>query len=234
MRSTDHTRATFASQLLKQNLDLRLSFGAATSSQQLDCFKHYFPHHRLPITVDGILPSTHGVEDHNISNPLFRHCAVNIVTESSCQHETNRWHSIFITEKTFKAFAMWQLPIWWAVPGLVTAVKNLGFDVFDDIINHDYQHADTVFQRCWQAVYLNRELLQDKHRLCQLKTHLHERFQRNVDLLYQDTVGQHWIKTYSEWCTRDQQQFLHAVLRVPEYDVRQGAKYLKHNFGITS
>jgi hypothetical protein len=158
--------------------------------------------------------------------------AVSLIGESECTNPNVR--TVGFSWKTLFSVLAHTMPVWVGGRGAADQWRSMGFDVFDDIINHDYQHADTVFQRCWQAVYLNRELLQDKHRLCQLKTHLHERFQRNVDLLYQDTVGQHWIKTYSEWCTRDQQQFLHAVLRVPEYDVRQGAKYLKHNFGITS
>ena len=196
MRSTDHTRATFASQLLKQNLDLRLSFGAATSSQQLDCFKHYFPHHRLPITVDGILPSTHGVEDHNISNPLFRHCAVNIVTESSCQHETNRWHSIFITEKTFKAFAMWQLPIWWAVPGLVTAVKNLGFDVFDDIIDHSYDHERN--QETRMQILIDEIQRLNRLNLTQIRNNVHDRLAANWNRLAQ-IIEEQPEKNYQAW-----------------------------------
>jgi len=138
IRSVDETRAVFASRLLQLNVDLRLSLGAATSLERLTDFERHFPRHTLPITVDGVLPMTHGHEDHDISNPLFRGCVINIVVESSCQHESNRWHSIFITEKTFKAFAMWQMPIWWAVPGLVDSVRKLGFDLFDDVIDHSY------------------------------------------------------------------------------------------------
>jgi hypothetical protein len=43
-----------------------------------------------------------------------------------------------ISEKTTKAFACNQLPIWLATPGFVAHLRDKGFDVFDDLINHSY------------------------------------------------------------------------------------------------
>jgi hypothetical protein len=141
MRSLSHARARFASAVLESQIDVRLSFGAAHPNLARRNFQIYFSKNaRLPLLVDGLLPDSHGAASHDIGNDLFRTCAVNIVVESSSQNERGRWSSIFITEKTYKAFAMAQLPIWFAVPGLVAEVRKLGFDVFDDVINHDYDH----------------------------------------------------------------------------------------------
>ena len=43
-----------------------------------------------------------------------------------------------ISEKTTKAFACNQLPIWLATPGFVAHLRKKGFDVFDDLIDHSY------------------------------------------------------------------------------------------------
>ena len=43
-----------------------------------------------------------------------------------------------ISEKTKKAFACYQFPIWLATPGFVTHLRHKGFDVFDDLIDHSY------------------------------------------------------------------------------------------------
>jgi hypothetical protein len=43
-----------------------------------------------------------------------------------------------ISEKTTKAFACNQLPIWLATPGFVAHIRVRGFDVFDDLIDHSY------------------------------------------------------------------------------------------------
>jgi hypothetical protein len=58
----------------------------------------------------------------------------------SLVHETNdhQHDHIFLTEKTFKVFAWHQLPIFVATPGHVAVVRSLGFDLFDDIIDHSY------------------------------------------------------------------------------------------------
>lgn len=90
---------------------------------------------RLPILLDGPVDDQ---KQHQIPDPRFFSCLVNIVPETSTQVDSG-WNSIFVTEKTFKCFAWRQIPIWWTVPGFVNTVRNLGFDVFDDLLDqHSY------------------------------------------------------------------------------------------------
>jgi hypothetical protein len=58
----------------------------------------------------------------------------------SIVHETNESQhtGILVTEKSYKAFAWHQLPIFVATPGHVDTIRRLGFDVFDDIFDHSY------------------------------------------------------------------------------------------------
>lgn len=136
MRRPSQSRALLGSRLLQEFQSIRMSFG----SMCMHSFKQYqplFPNTELPILLDGYIDNASDLHS-DVCNPLFRKCAVNIIVESSAQNEQNIWNSIFITEKTFKAFGMLQIPIWWAVPGLVDCVRNMGYDVFDDIIDHCY------------------------------------------------------------------------------------------------
>lgn len=196
IRTPDHTRATFASQLVNLPIDIRLSFGAGTPKNMLAEFKPYFGRRQLPLIVDGIMLHQHCLQEHDISSTLFRKCAVNIVVESSCQQEHLKWHSIFITEKTFKAFAMWQLPIWWAVPGLVTAVKNLGFDVFDDIIDHSYDHEHN--QETRMQILIDEIQRLNRLNLTQIRNNVHDRLAANWNHLAQ-MIEEQPEKNYQAW-----------------------------------
>jgi hypothetical protein len=66
----------------------------------------------------------------------------------------------YLTEKTIKAFVLGQIPIFLAVPGYVDELRKLGFDVFDDIVSHDYDNIKDVQSRihsiCNQISKLNR------------------------------------------------------------------------------
>lgn len=137
IRRPNHSRARFASELVKQNIDLKLSFGSMFDSPQLKNYQPYFMQ-PLPFILDGPLP-TYGTElrQHTVTHDLLRSCAVNIIVETSTQ-TSKSWRSTLLTEKTFKAFGMLQVPIWWAVPGTVKLARSLGFDVFDNIIDHGY------------------------------------------------------------------------------------------------
>lgn len=55
---------------------------------------------------------------------------------------------IFFTEKTAKAFLMNQIPLMIAAPGMVQVLRELGFDMFDDIVDHSYDKEDNVYKRC--------------------------------------------------------------------------------------
>lgn len=55
-------------------------------------------------------------------------------------HDTNdNEHGyVIVSEKTFKSFAWHQIPIFVSTPGHAAAVRELGFDLFDDIFDHSY------------------------------------------------------------------------------------------------
>jgi len=154
-------------------------------------YRPLFPDQVLPITIDGIIDRNNNNIEHVQTNPVFHSCLFNIVVETSSQTAPSHprtprgWYSIFITEKTFKSFGLRQIPIWFAVPGLVTEVRKLGFDMFDDIIDHSYDLVDDEDKRFTQVFdqikKLNSEL--DLSQCQQLRNSMLNRFNNNFMLL---------------------------------------------------
>ena len=54
----------------------------------------------------------------------------------------------FFTEKSAKAFLYGQLPLFISAPGYVQVLRNIGFDVYDDLIDHSYDKEDNLLRRC--------------------------------------------------------------------------------------
>lgn len=83
-----------------------------------------------------------------VNNPNITKALFNIVTESAYEHPNvlnNPYistivaqHTAGITEKTFKAFVLGQVPILVAPKGTVAACRKLGFDMYDDVVDHSY------------------------------------------------------------------------------------------------
>lgn len=137
----------------------------------------------LPILVDGLIDSDK--KQHYHDNVLFFECFFNIISETSSQTDSDSWKKVFLTEKSFKAFAYRQLPVWFAVPNTVREVRKLGFDVFDDIIDHSYDALNNPEERM-------NAVVKEIQRLCeqysiektqQLRNKLWPRISKNVKLL---------------------------------------------------
>lgn len=64
----------------------------------------------------------------------------------SIVNETNDFSipNIQLSEKSFKVFAWHQIPIFSASPKQVETIRAIGFDMFDDIIDHSYDTAPTI------------------------------------------------------------------------------------------
>jgi hypothetical protein len=148
-------RILFTQELLRRNLVNEMSVVSCGSESAIrnpyievdENLRQYFP-----LLVDGITgkENNHNFFDNEV---LFSSCLFNVVIETSYSNDvyiskigavysiTNSWTRPFLTEKTNKAFFWKQIPIFLAPPGYVSIIRNLGFDVFDDVVNHDY---DTI------------------------------------------------------------------------------------------
>lgn len=185
MRRPSPSRARIARWLIDNNIDARFSFGSMYQPEVMGDYQHMFPDCGLPITLDGIIDRTTNNIEHVQTNPIFHSCLFNMVVESSSQSDPGIWRSIFLTEKTFKAFGLRQIPIWFAVPSFVAEVRKLGFDMFDDIVDHSYDHIVNEDQRFMQVFdqinKLNTQL--DLSQCQQLRDNIHDRLNNNFAML---------------------------------------------------
>jgi hypothetical protein len=186
IRRASLSRAVFGSEL-RQRIDpanIRMSFGSHHSIGEIREYQILFPNDELPMLLDGIIPGNNREKIYDVED-LWYQSLFNIVVESSTQTDPDVWTSIFITEKTFKAFAMCQVPVWFAVPGLVQQVRALGFDMFDDIVDHSYDSIQDQNLRI-QTVINTVSALDQQYTIdhCQqLRFSLWHRLQANYNLL---------------------------------------------------
>lgn len=96
---------------------------------------------KIPITLDGLVEwqsegyDLKGDMHHNFD--LFD-SYIDVVTENVCHAPNNIFRLITITEKTIKPFLYFQIPIFVTQPHHAKSLKNLGFDLFEDIFPLEY------------------------------------------------------------------------------------------------
>jgi len=116
----------------------------------------------------------------NFKNKLknfYRETFVEIISETSCTEKCFN-----ITEKTLNSFYGCNFPIFISSKGTVRTLREIGFDMFDDIINHQYDELDNVVDRIFRAITDNLELLSNVERTKNFWISSRERFIKNVDL----------------------------------------------------
>ena len=124
----------------------------------------------------------------NVQQHLVPQTAVTMVTESGTDFEDN----YTFTEKSGFAWLGLTFPIWVGSYKQADQARAMGFDVFDDVINHDYQHCETMFERCYRAVADNLPILTDLALAQRLKQQHHARLVANRTHLLDGGVSA-WI-----------------------------------------
>ena len=127
-------------------------------------------------------------------NQVVSQSAVSIITESVW---TQR--AIHFSEKTLYSVLGLTFPVWVGGYRQADEWRTMGFDVFDDVINHDYQHYQTVIERCWWAIALNVELLQNVDMLRKLRKQHLSRLIANRDLVLSDQLRNHNDRVIAAW-----------------------------------
>jgi hypothetical protein len=138
---------------------------------------------------------------------IFSQSAISLITES-----VSTQRAMVYTEKTLYAVLGLTFPIWIGGYNQAKEWTNLGFDTFDDIIDHSYQYRKTLIERCYHAVYDNLDLLQDKNKLAQLRLQNTHRLLKNRELLLTNHLGKIIDQTISELPT-EVQAAAHEILK---------------------
>lgn len=114
----------------------------------------------------------------NVFGKQMSHSAVSLITESL------RYENYMVyTEKTLYAVHGLTFPIWIGGKNQAQLWAQKGFDTFNDIINHNYQHCDTLLERCYRAIADNLQILTDLNFAREQKIKNLDRLKKNRDLL---------------------------------------------------
>lgn len=151
----------------------------------------------------------------SISSNYITGALFNIMTESSYEYknylEDPHSEAVVsqcspgITEKTFKTFIMGQIPIFVASKDTVKHTRDLGFDVFDDIVDHSYDSIVDPAARI-EAILDQVEVLCNRYSdadLIKLKNKIQLRLEHNVDVLKAYTFNHkrstaQWVEHFAE------------------------------------
>jgi hypothetical protein len=157
-----------------------ISFGSLGSV--IDEIRDVMAPYPVPRLLDGLVDFD---RQHEPPDPRFFCCMINVINEASDLEDPSTHVSIFMTEKTFKCFAWRQIPVWNAVPGLVQRVRTLGFDVFDDLLQHHFYDSvqDNHERRAGVIEILSRFCDSHQHDLNGVRQEIWPRIQHNADLL---------------------------------------------------
>lgn len=107
--------------------------------------------HMFPMGIDGIHVGTKESKDSGML-PEAAGAFCQLIPESSHDMLSYGWNDPFPTEKTTKCMLMHQVPIWVTSPLHVENMRQLGFDVFDDLVDHSYDTEKDPIKRISMAV----------------------------------------------------------------------------------
>ena len=179
--------------LIKDIADLckdkaRLSFGNILnfpiSDDDITLFKNILYPYPFPIsqhTDNKVLDHPCDMQD-GVGDNMFK-SLVTIINETN-DFDNN---TIQLSEKTFKHFAWHQIPIFNASRGHVEAVRSLGFDLFDDIIDHSYDFANNSHLHKLKILNVIAKFLKEYPTLesvNNLRKRIFYRLKANNELLY--------------------------------------------------
>lgn len=90
--------------------------------------------------------------------------------------------SYFLTEKTLQSFYGCNFPIILGGYGIVRHLRDVGFDMYDDIIDHSYDTIANPFDRIVTAIESNRRLLLDSDYAKSSWAANRDRFAKNIEV----------------------------------------------------
>lgn len=165
-------------------------------SRIVDWIRNHMDESEVIFSLESI-SGTHRVRQRLLDGPVdeikqhrpppepWLRAAIKLITEGNEQGHPNVPETVLVSEKTFKCFAWRQFPVWVSVPGTVKAVRDMGFDVFDDVFDgHAYDEIQDQDQRIDAVLaQLQGWIKQPTWRLQDLRQRHHRRLQKNFLLL---------------------------------------------------
>jgi hypothetical protein len=124
--------------------------------------------------------------------PIYQHTALEIISCSIFSEPTP-----LLGEKEIQSVYAKNFPIFIGSKGIAKVFKNIwGMDIFEDIVNHDYDEIDDPTERLTAAIDLNLHLLDGSSPIDELWRANQHRFNANCDrmdlLLYDEQYQQNF------------------------------------------
>lgn len=130
--------------------------------------------------IEEVYPANDTKNSDNFTNSLsihYKNSFIEFVSETLCIEPTYQ-----INEKFLNSVFGFNFPILVSSKDSVQVLRDMGFDMFDDIINHTYDTIENPFYRIKASIDLNLSLLQDTNRIKYLWNKNLHRFRDNVQL----------------------------------------------------
>ena len=109
-----------------------------------------------------------------LQKTVFEPSCISLITEPTYIEK-----EALISEKTIMSIYGGTIPIWVGGWRCADSMQRLGFDVFDDIVDHSYQTLEDPLQRVRNSITLNKKLLSN----FEITTSIIKRLQHNLDLI---------------------------------------------------
>jgi hypothetical protein len=143
----------------------------------------------------------------HVVNLMFSGSATSLITESlSFQKGT------LFSEKTVFALLGKTFPLW--VGGGINQAqefKKMGFDIFDDVIDHSYQHYTTLIERCYYAFERNLHILSDYDYASKIRESMMPRLEHNQQLIKNKQIDYFCRQQINQWPEELQQAIDYRV-----------------------
>ena len=142
--------------------------------------KYFGVSKQLPTMRDNVANYNNFLRDN-----VFEKSAVALITETI---EPEWYDNMTFTEKTLWAMLSLNFPIWVGGQNQAELWKDVGFDTFDDIVDHSYQHLTDPATSIQQALDSNRRLLTDLPYVSDLRHQMTGRLKQNRQLVIDNTI----------------------------------------------
>ena len=109
---------------------------------------------------------------------IFGNSTVDIIVETVLINRSG-----IITEKYLNSIYGYNFPIYIGMAGSVNHLRKLGFDLFDDVIDHGYDTIQDHYTRMFTAINSNRQILENRELALTHWNQCKDRFNQNYRLM---------------------------------------------------
>lgn len=140
--------------------------------------------------------TNHNVDNFNLKlREIYRNCFIEIVSETTVAEP-----AFLLTEKTLNSIYGCNFPIIISGQGAVKLLREMGMDVFDDIIDHSYDEINDPILRMHQAIALNKSLLTNGSLVKDLWCKNRQRFINNVAFAKEGLYNYYIHRAKEDFC----------------------------------